>query len=268
MSVDPKKIKLIVTDIDGTLGPVSTSKINEEYYTVIRRLLEKGILFGAASGRPCDALSRLFAPVKDGMVFLSDNGSKGTYQGKELYAIPMSLAECRELVKDTRKLDGCQCVWQSSEKTYFEKGDEEIFRIMTEQMHYTGELVDDLLKVEKPALKYTVYHPVDAEKATEGAFREKWSRGHQFVCAGRDFMDVMDLAANKGTALQKIQEYFHITKEETMAFGDNINDIEMLQNAAYSYAVGDARDEVKQAARFVAPPMTEDGVLQILKTLL
>ena len=53
-----------------------------------------------------------------------------------------------------------------------------------------------------------------------------------------------------------------------MALGDKINDLEMLGNTAYSYAVGDAREEVRQAARFTAPPMTQDGVLQILKTLL
>lgn len=81
-------------------------------------------------------------------------------------------------------------------------------------------------------------------------------------------MDVMDLHANKGTGLKKIQEYFGFSREETMAFGDNINDMEMLENAGESYAVGEAREEVKRAARHVAPPMKEDGVLQVLKTLL
>ena len=222
----------------------------------------------AASGRPCDALERLFAPVKDRMFFLSDNGARGVYQGRELYADAMTLADCFALVEDTRNLEGCQCVWQTSGKTYFEKGDEEIYKIMTESMHYSGELVNNLMEVTIPALKYTVYHPEDAEKATEGEFSEKWKVDHQLVCAGHNFMDVMNLEANKGNGLAKIQEYLNITKEETMAFGDNINDLEMLGNTAYSYAVGDAREEVRQAARFTAPPMTQDGVLQILKTLL
>lgn len=261
-------IKLIVTDIDGTLGPVSTDRINEEYYEVIAKLQDRGIIFGAASGRPCDALERLFAPIKDRMFFLSDNGARGVYQGRELYADAMTLADCFALVEDTRKLEGCQCVWQTSGKTYFEKDDEEIYKIMTESMHYSGELVNNLMEVTIPALKYTVYHPEDAEKATEGEFSEKWKVDHQLVCAGHNFMDVMNLEANKGNGLAKIQEYLNITKEETMAFGDNINDLEMLGNAAYSYAVGDAREEVRQAARFTAPPMTQDGVLQILKTLL
>lgn len=108
MSIDKNAIKLIVTDIDGTLGPVSTDRINEEYYEVIAKLQDRGIIFGAASGRPCDALERLFAPVKDRMFFLSDNGARGVYQGRELYADAMTLADCFALVEDTRNLEGCQ----------------------------------------------------------------------------------------------------------------------------------------------------------------
>ena len=121
MSIDKNAIKLIVTDIDGTLGPVSTDRINEEYYEVIAKLQDRGIIFGAASGRPCDALERLFAPVKDRMFFLSDNGARGVYQGRELYADAMTLADCFALVEDTRNLEGCQCVWQTSGKTYLKR---------------------------------------------------------------------------------------------------------------------------------------------------
>lgn len=45
MSIDKNAIKLIVTDIDGTLGPVSTDRINEEYYEVIAKLQDRGIIF-------------------------------------------------------------------------------------------------------------------------------------------------------------------------------------------------------------------------------
>ena len=49
---------------------------------------------------------------------------------------------------------------------------------------------------------------------------------------------------------------------------DNINDIEMLKNAGYSYAVANAREEVQAAAKAVCPSYQEDGVLSVLKTLL
>lgn len=53
-----------------------------------------------------------------------------------------------------------------------------------------------------------------------------------------------------------------------MVFGDQRNDIEMLQQAYHSYAVANALDEVKAAARFTTDRCDEDGVLKVLKTLL
>lgn len=266
--MEEKKIKLIVTDIDGTLGPVSTDHIHKDYYEVINELQKKGIIFGAASGRSYEALGKLFAPVKENMVFLSDNGARGIYKGEELFVVPMLLSDCQELVRDTRKLKDCQCVWQSSEKTYFEKGDEEVYHIMRDYMHYDCTMIEDLLELKIPSIKYTIYHPSDAESAIQGKFKEKWKKTHQLVCAGDNYMDVMDIQANKGSGLEKIQQYLGIDKEETMAFGDNVNDIEMLQNAGLSYVVSDAREDVKKVAKYIAPPMYEDGVLQVLKTLL
>ena len=81
-------------------------------------------------------------------------------------------------------------------------------------------------------------------------------------------MDVMERGANKGTALHKVQELLGISKEETAAFGDNHNDLEMLAEAGDSYAVANAREEVKQEARFVIKSNNEDGVLWQMKHIL
>ena len=67
---------------------------------------------------------------------------------------------------------------------------------------------------------------------------------------------------------KSFQEEYGITPDETLAFGDNLNDIEMLKRASHSFAVENARDEVKEAANFVAPSYKEDGVLQVLKAVL
>ena len=74
--------------------------------------------------------------------------------------------------------------------------------------------------------------------------------------------------ANKGTAIEFVQKHFGISPEETCTFGDNLNDIEMLQNSGRSYAVANARAEVIAAAKDTCAPYWENGVLQILKTFL
>ena len=81
-------------------------------------------------------------------------------------------------------------------------------------------------------------------------------------------MDVMERNANKGTALKRMQSILGIRKEETAVFGDNHNDLEMLAEAGESYAVANAREEVKQEARFVIKSNNEDGVLWQLKHIL
>ena len=75
----------------------------------------------------------------------------------------------------------------------------------------------------------------------------------------------MNRSADKGNALREVQQMLGVTPEETMAFGDNCNDIGMLQRAGESYAVANAHPEVKKTVKYIAPANTEDGVLQTVK---
>ena len=67
-------IKLVASDVDGTLLPEGSSDMNPELYDVIRRLKEKGIVFAAASGRQMNSVRRVFRPVLDDVYFISNNG--------------------------------------------------------------------------------------------------------------------------------------------------------------------------------------------------
>ncbi len=68
-------IKLIVSDVDGTLVKDGTLEINPEYMDVIKKLREKEIYFAVCSGRQYSSESQLFAPVKDQIFFVSDGGT-------------------------------------------------------------------------------------------------------------------------------------------------------------------------------------------------
>ena len=65
-------IKLVASDVDGTLLPEGSSDMNPELYDVIRRLKEKGIVFAAASGRQMNSVRRVFRPVLDDVYFISN----------------------------------------------------------------------------------------------------------------------------------------------------------------------------------------------------
>ena len=68
-------IKLVVSDVDGTLVKDGTLEINPEYMDVIKKLRKKGVYFAVCSGRQYNSESQLFAPVKDQIFFVSDGGT-------------------------------------------------------------------------------------------------------------------------------------------------------------------------------------------------
>ncbi len=83
--------------------------------------------------------------------------------------------------------------------------------------------------------------------------------------AGVYWVDCSEPSINKGSALQFLLDKYEIKPDEVMVFGDNINDLGMLACAKESYAIGSARDEVKQAAAHVADTMRNQGVIKVLK---
>ena len=82
------------------------------------------------------------------------------------------------------------------------------------------------------------------------------------------WLDIYKPGVNKGTALKKLQEQLGITREETMAFGDQQNDIGMIREAQYSYAVENAEAEVKTHCRFRTESNAACGVLSAIEAYL
>lgn len=82
-------------------------------------------------------------------------------------------------------------------------------------------MVDSLEELKEPCIKLTVFHPTDAEGVTAKTFVPKWEDRLQLACSGFTYVDVMNKGTNKGNSLKMIQDYYGISPEETMTFGDN-----------------------------------------------
>ena len=82
-----------------------------------------------------------------------------------------------------------------------------------------------------------------------------------------DFTDIVPKGSSKRIGIDKVIEHYSIALNETMAFGDGGNDIQMLQHAGVGIAMGNAADDVKEWADFVTDSVDDDGILKALKTL-
>lgn len=236
-------IKLIATDVDGTLVKDGTLLIDPEYMTVVSRLVDQGIHFVVCSGRQFSSEQKLFAPIKDRLLYISDGGTVVRTPEKILKTYPMETA-----------------LWKSMCR---------MFHWLRDSYGFDVREVPDLSKVEnEDIIKFTIYHPTSCEELCSPNFIPAWKHQAKLAVAGKEWLDCNARGVSKWTGLSFLMNYFGLTPDEVCCFGDNLNDIEMLQNAGESYAVSNARAEVIASAKHTCPPYWENGVLQVLKTFL
>lgn len=238
-------IKLIASDLDGTLLQNGAQTLTEEAKQVIAALQKKGVLFAAASGRQYPNLYRLFGELSEEMAFICENGAYAVSREEELYSIPMDRELGIAIIKDIYNRDDCEVLLSGKNTSYLQPKTEAYEYRMRYIVKNNVQVVEDLTKVEEPFLKISVYQPSGISRSEE-YFRMKWSDRAQAVVSGTTWLDFTAFGVNKGHALAKIQEKLGISKEETMVFGDNYNDIEMFAQAKYSYVMENAADEIKK----------------------
>ncbi len=259
-------IKLIASNIDGTLVPDGGNELNPELYDVILKLRAKGIQFAAASGRQWLSIESIFEPIKEKVFYLSDNGAYVGCHGRSLYVNPIERKTVMDMVQDVRNMAGLDIMICGPDVIYTETDNQEFLDWMINGYKFHVKQVEDLTKVESEFIKVSVYRKTDVEAHTR-VLRQKYADRLKMTIAGDMWLDCMRPGINKGQAVKLLQDSLGIKPEETMAFGDQLNDIEMLKQAYYSFAVGNAREEVKAAARFRTDTNVNDGVLKILKLL-
>ncbi len=260
-------IKLIASDIDGTLVADGTDRLNPEIFQVILKLKEKGIQFAAASGRQWVSIERLFEPVKERIFYLSDNGAYVGCHGRNLFLNTIERDLAMEMIEDIRKEPDLEVMLSGPDVVYMDTRDQEFVNWIVDGYKFQVKMVEDVRKVEDRFIKVSAYKKHGVQEATE-EIRRKYKDRMKVTISGDMWMDCMAMGVSKGQAIEVLQKGLGIKPEETMAFGDQLNDMEMLERAYYSFAMGNARPEVKAAARFQADTNGNDGVLNVIKMLL
>ena len=258
-------IKLIVSDVDGTLVPEGTNDINPELFTLIRRLKAQGIYFAVASGRHKCSIEKLFAPVKEDIFYITSNGA---YIGTCLQKLAVSTLSgevCQKLFSDFAALEPYPFLAESVDKAYTVCPDPEFTRILTEDYGYNMTRCSSTDAFEDEIIKFSLYHPENVLNFDEELLK-KWNEICKCSISGTHWIDFIPKNANQGNALARLQESLGVTIQETVAFGDQANDIEMLKQAYFSHAMGNAGCMVKNAARFTCDSVDNNGVLKVLNT--
>lgn len=262
-------IKLVATDIDGTLIKDSTPDLYPEMVKIVRELIAQGIVFCAASGRQYDSIKNVFRAIEEDIVVIAENGAQIRYQGKDISVTPMKREDVEAIIKQLREYNrNCDIVVSTPNGCLLESTNKEFIDLMAFGYRNRFTLVEDVLAEDAQIIKVSIYQKESIRELGENVLIPAWEDKVKACMAGDEWVDFMDSSVDKGHALAFVQEYFGIKKEETMAFGDNHNDIGMMHQAGESYAVENARKEVKQAAKYICPSYLEKGVYQVVKSLI
>ena len=257
-------VKLVIVDLDGTFLD-DNKQMSPEFPKVFKALKEKGVQFCAASGRQLASIKEQFKEYQDDMIFIAENGSVIEIDGEIVHVEYLSEDITKKVLERIKTLkEDKKVIYCTKEYSYIDDLSDEQSRRNAELFLPKHKIVENFDNIDELPVKFSVYskdgYDSDFEKLVD-----EFGDIATVCTSGFEWLDIIPKNSSKGTSIRKVQKMLGINDKETMAFGDQMNDFDMLNTAYYSYAMDNAIDEVKQICRFTAPSNNEYGVVQVLK---
>lgn len=267
------KRKIIFLDIDGTLTEPGTNVIPESALKAVRGAQAKGNYVFLCTGRNYDMLSPLLQYGFDGLI-----GSSGGYiesAGKVIYDCPMT-EEQRVRAMNVLQEHGVFRTVECKDGSYTDEGFKEFLRNHAEEggnseLLRWREQIEKSLRIlpmeqyqEQPIYKIVIM--CENEKQLEVPRRVLADDFHFCIQAPDKFGftngEVVNRKFHKGKGVERVCEYLQIPVEDTVAFGDSMNDLEMMETAGLSICMANGSEPLKKLADDICPSVKEDGIYQ------
>ena len=200
------------------------------------------------------------------MMFIAENGTFVVYKGEELLLNALDKETAIELIKIGRDIKESYVVLCGKKSAYIESKDERLIKEV-EKYYEEYKIVNDLTKVEDDILKVTICDFLGSEN-NSNKYYDDYREKAQIAVSGEIWLDITAKGINKGVAIEEVQDLLNIKHEETMVFGDYLNDLEMMSSAYYSYAMENAHEDLKKVARFITKSNDESGVVHAINSIL
>ena len=243
-------IKAVFFDIDGTLVSFKTHKLPDSTVRALDLLREKGIKVFIATGRQLQSINNLGTQEFDCLAG----------KDKVIYKHNIPSGDIEALIRYQENEEAFPCALVEEDGIYQNYVDDSVRQLydMLDFPHPPlrplrgngGKEVYQLIAFFSPGHEERIMSVLPHCEAT------RWNPL---------FADVVPRGSSKAVGIDKIIEYYGISLHETMAFGDGGNDMAMLRHAGIGVAMGNAGDEVKEAADYVTDSVDDDGVMNALR---
>lgn len=265
-------IRMIVSDLDGTLIGAN-GIISPRFFTLLPELRRRGIRFAVATGRQIVSAKTLFEEAGDfinDILFITQNGSCVEEKGNILFRRPLEKVLVKQVLGVVQsKLPQVLPILFTPECGYV-SGVAEMEQQALQRAQVYCRQVENLVEIADTldVVRFTVRDDDGAETISYPVLQQHFGARATVTVATPHWMDIVAREVDKGAVLAAMQSYMGISPEETMVFGDYYNDITMLKQGYYSFAMKDACEEAKRTARFLCGSHVNHGVAETLERFL
>jgi FMN hydrolase / 5-amino-6-(5-phospho-D-ribitylamino)uracil phosphatase len=257
-------IKLIAVDMDGTFLNNQMKYDNERFLKQYVKMKVQGIRFVVASGNQYYQLKSFFGEIQDELSYVAENGALVVDQGQEVFSVDIPKKDVKHILEELVTHQKLSIVLCGKDSAYvLESVSDHFFETMNKYYHRLKR-VASFDQVDDQILKFALSCPEEETFQLRDLLQSKIGTIITPVSSGHGSIDLIVPGFHKAAGIQLLQEKWNVKEQETMAFGDGGNDIEMLKHVKYGFAMENGSDEVKQIAKYMAPSNDDSGVLEII----
>lgn len=263
-------IKLVAIDMDATLLRDDKTYEQETFELLLNRLSEMNIAVCIASGNSYHKLKEFFSEqALSQMDFASDNGNYLVEQNKVTRIVGIERAEFLAIADRFDQLGDVHVTISTGKVTYFRATSGPGFERVAK---YNNDIrfIDSFEEIPEGEVstKMAIYSPNSlAKNKVFARMIEDEFADISVVTSGDQWIDVYHVSGGKGSAIEYLQNQMAILPEETMAFGDSLNDETMMKQVAYNIAMGNSDVDLVLHCQYKIGTNEQQAVIGVLEQL-
>lgn len=261
-------IKLIITDLDGTFLN-SHGDYNRPLFPTVRKMMQaQGVAFALCTGKQCERVEELFGDQARDFWILGDSATRIKHQGEYVYQSLIANALGREMIACVEAVNPEVVIIACTPVGAFVRESVSPDMLQKVKMSYAKVTqVADFSVVQHDFVKISVFD-IKGRCPQIKPHLAPWFDKAYIVVSEDAWIDIADAGVHKGHTVEILQKQLKVSAEETLVFGDGLNDIELMTRATWSFAMRNGFEETKRAANFITGTNDDDAVMTTIIRLL
>lgn len=259
-------IRLIATDIDGTLFDSNHQYNIQRLNNYIDQLHQQDIKFSVASGNNYSHLKQIFQQTKNIDAIVAENGAQILVDGQTIYEDTLNNDELFDIDKELNaNLNITSLCFSGANGTYVNEDSPQT------NDYYINNLVrlKNIDDINDKIFKMNIQINDEELEPTVNYINDNYGHTIHAAVSGFGSIDIISARTNKAAGIKELCDYYQISTQNVISFGDNGNDLEMLQESGIGVAMKNSAKHIQKQSDMISTTDNDhDGVLNTIADVL